>query len=123
MWVTAIISVSLLFSPCLADIKELSSHFTDLSPDPRGLGADGAADVDTIPLDFHRENTVTSDLIFDGFEDDDYIDFDKILSEGSDDYTYVYCVLVDCVEVVKITVMVIKLMVITLLELREIILF
>ncbi|XP_068594685.1 heparin cofactor 2 [Brachionichthys hirsutus] len=86
MWVIAVIYVAcILASPSLAGIKDLSSHFSDSNPDPRGL-EEGAVDIENIPLEFHKENTVTNDLIFDGFEDEDYIDFDKILAAGSDDY-------------------------------------
>ncbi|KAF3695571.1 Heparin cofactor 2 Heparin cofactor II [Channa argus] len=87
MWVITAISVAcLLVSPSLAGIKDLSSHFTDPKPDPRGFEPEGAVDIQALPLEFHKENTVTNDL-FDGFEDEDYIDFDKILAMGSDDYT------------------------------------
>lgn len=87
MWVFTVISVvCMLVSPSLAGIKELSSHFNDPNPNPRGLEPGGALDADAIPLEYHKENTVTNDLVFDGFEDEDYIDFDKILAAGSDDY-------------------------------------
>ncbi|XP_074525887.1 heparin cofactor 2 [Halichoeres trimaculatus] len=87
MWVVTVISVAcLLVSPSLAGIKELSTHFTDPQPDPKSFEG-GTVDIGDIPLEFHKENTVTNDLVFDGFEDEDYIDFDKILSAGSDDYT------------------------------------
>lgn len=87
MWAITIITVAcLLVSPSLAGIKDLKIHFTDPKPDPRGIEPDGAVEADAIPLEFHKENTVTNDLIFDGFEDEDYIDFDKILALGSDDY-------------------------------------
>ncbi|XP_072289081.1 heparin cofactor 2 [Eucyclogobius newberryi] len=76
----------LLVSPSLAGIKELSSHFSISTQNPRGFDQLGPVDVEAIPLDFHRENTVTNDLVLDGFEDEDYIDFDKILAAGSDDY-------------------------------------
>lgn len=82
MWVITVISVAcLLINPSLGGIKDLSSHFTDPIPDPRSFEL-----VTAMPLAFHKENTVTNDLIFDGFEDEDYIDFDKILAAGSDDY-------------------------------------
>uniref|UniRef100_A0A3B4VMN1 Serpin peptidase inhibitor, clade D (heparin cofactor), member 1 n=1 Tax=Seriola dumerili TaxID=41447 RepID=A0A3B4VMN1_SERDU len=87
MWVITIFFVaSLLVSPSWAGIKDLGSHFTDPQPDPRRFEPDGTVDIEAIPLDFHKENTVTNDLVFDGFEDEDYIDFDKILAAGSDDY-------------------------------------
>jgi len=83
MWVFTVLSTAcLLASPALAGIKDLSTHFSqpESEPDPRGLDQAG---------DFHKENTVTSDLPFDGFDDEDYIDFDKILAED-DDYRQVY---------------------------------
>ena len=89
MWVFTVISAAwLLASPAQAGIKELNLHFSEPTsdPDPRGFDQAGLTDMDAIPLDFHKENTVTSDLPYDGFDDDDYIDFDKILAEGSDDY-------------------------------------
>ncbi|XP_026176983.1 heparin cofactor 2 [Mastacembelus armatus] len=87
MWVITVISVAcLLVSPSLAGIKEISSHFTDPKPDPRGFEPEGGLDVQALPVEFHKENTVTNDLVFDGFEDEDYIDFDKIIAAGSDDY-------------------------------------
>lgn len=87
MVVFAIISVAcLLISPSLAGIKKLSIHFNDPTPNPRGFNQGGAVDIEAIPLEFHKENTVTNDLVFEGFEDEDYIDFDKILEAGSDDY-------------------------------------
>lgn len=89
MWVTTAVCVAcLLVSPSLAGIKDLGSHFTDPNPDPdpRGFEPGGAVDIEAIPLDFHKENTVTNDLVFDGFEDEDYIDFDAILAAGGDDY-------------------------------------
>lgn len=87
MWVIAIIcAASVMVCPSLGGIKELESHFS--TPDPNrteAVVADGS-DMEAIPLDFHKENTITNELIFDGFEDEDYIDFDKILAAGSDDY-------------------------------------
>ncbi|XP_062237563.1 heparin cofactor 2 [Platichthys flesus] len=87
MWVITVISAAcLLVTPSLADVKDLSSHFSDPLLEPRGLEPDGTVNIEAIPLEFHKENTVTNDLVFDGFEDEDYIDFDKILEAGSDDY-------------------------------------
>ncbi|KAM4616875.1 heparin cofactor 2 [Polymixia lowei] len=86
MWVIIYVAC-LLVTPCLAGIKELGSHFDPTaSPDLRGFDHQGVMDIEAIPLDFHKENTVTNDLAFDGFDDEDYIDFDKFLTEGSDDY-------------------------------------
>lgn len=86
MWVIPIICVAcVMVSSSSAGIKDLSTHFSDPKEKPKGF-EEGAVDTDTNPLEFHKENTVTNDLIFDGFEDEDYIDFDKILAAGSDDY-------------------------------------
>lgn len=88
MWLVAIIcAASVMVRPSLGGIKDLDSHFSP-SPEPNRTQEveAGALDMEAIPLDFHRENTVTNELIFDGFEDEDYIDFDKILAAGSDDY-------------------------------------
>uniref|UniRef100_A0A8C6WG38 Serpin peptidase inhibitor, clade D (heparin cofactor), member 1 n=1 Tax=Neogobius melanostomus TaxID=47308 RepID=A0A8C6WG38_9GOBI len=76
----------LLVSPSLAGIKDLSSHFSISNQKPRGFDQLDPVDIETIPLDFHKDNTVTNDLVLDGFEDEDYIDFEKILAAGSDDY-------------------------------------
>ncbi|XP_067084181.1 heparin cofactor 2 [Osmerus mordax] len=91
-----LIAVSCLLADlCQGGIKDLGSHFSSPSPqpdpNPRSLGQggalEGAQDVEALPLDFHQENTVTSDLPLEGYEDEDYIDFDKILAEGGDDYS------------------------------------
>ncbi|XP_067250378.1 heparin cofactor 2 isoform X1 [Chanodichthys erythropterus] len=93
MWVfQVIVVVSLLSSPTLAGVKDLESHFGGVEKeklvDARGLSPDGGnTDMESIPLDFHRENTVTNDLPLEGLDDEDYIDFDKILAEGEDDYS------------------------------------
>ncbi|KAM9465638.1 heparin cofactor 2-like isoform 1-T1 [Salvelinus alpinus] len=96
MWVVTIIAVSCLFvGTSLAGVKDLGSHFRfydqsptpNTEPDPRGLSQGGALDMENIPLEFHKENTVTNNLPLEGFEDEDYIDFDKILAEGGDDYS------------------------------------
>lgn len=90
MWIFQVIVVaSLLSSPALAGVKDLSSHFEkEKLVDARGISPDGGnTDIESIPLDFHRENTVTNDLPLEGLEDEDYLDFDKILAEGEDDYS------------------------------------
>ncbi|KAL1246657.1 hypothetical protein QQF64_034429 [Cirrhinus molitorella] len=91
MWLVPVILASLLSSPTLAGVKDLGSHFTGHEKekvDARGLSPNGEnTDMESIPLDFHRENTVTNDLPLEGLEDEDYIDFDKILAEGEDDYS------------------------------------
>lgn len=87
MWVIAVIcAASVMVRPSLGGIKDLDSHFSTAGPNKTHEVGAGALDMEAAPLDFHKENTVTNDLIFDGFEDEDYIDFDKILAAGSDDY-------------------------------------
>lgn len=75
----------LLSTPAWAGIKSLESHFDDpvtKAPpgDPRSFDGAGS-NMDPIPDEFHKENTVTNDL-----EYEDYLDFDKILAMGEDDY-------------------------------------
>ena len=62
-----LIAVSCLLADlCQGGIKDLGSHFSSPSPQPRSLGQggalEGAQDVEALPLDFHQENTVTNDL-------------------------------------------------------------
>lgn len=79
MWVITILCVAcVMVGPSLGGIKDLESHFSTSAPEPRGFGRE--------VVEFHKENTVTNDLIIDDFEDEDYIDFDKILAAGGDDY-------------------------------------
>lgn len=86
MWVITILCVAcVMVGPSLGGIKDLESHFRTPTPEPRGFDGE-VVDMEAIPLEFHKENTVTNDLIFEDFEDEDYIDFDKILAAGSDDY-------------------------------------
>lgn len=93
MWVFQVtVVVSLLSSPTLAGVKDLEIHFggdeKEKLVDARGLSPDGGnTNMESIPLDFHRENTVTNDLPLEGLDEEDYIDFDKILAEGEDDYS------------------------------------
>ncbi|KAL7885203.1 hypothetical protein AOLI_G00079730 [Acnodon oligacanthus] len=97
MWVLSlVVTAFLLATPALGGVKDLSSHFSfhesekdgAKAVDPRGLPQGGEDLVmESIPLDFHRENTVTNDLALEGLEEEDYIDFDKILAGGDDDYT------------------------------------
>ncbi|KAJ8380337.1 hypothetical protein SKAU_G00011150 [Synaphobranchus kaupii] len=92
MWFLTVVAVScLLLSPTHGGVKDLGEHFSSQDQggaqpvDPRSRSQGGEVDMEAIPLDFHKENTVTSDLPAGDFEDDDYIDFDKYLSE--DDYS------------------------------------
>ncbi|KAG7481042.1 hypothetical protein MATL_G00062490 [Megalops atlanticus] len=89
-----VVAVSYLFlSPTHAGVKDLTGHFSNYDPTQppaagaRGLALGGELDMESIPIDFHKENTVTNDLPTEDFEDDDYLDFDKILAEEDDDYS------------------------------------
>lgn len=87
MWLLTIIcAASVTVAPALAGIKALDSHFSAPNANATQEPEVGALDLGSIPPDFHKENTVTNELIFDGFDDVDYLDFDKILEAGSDDY-------------------------------------
>lgn len=81
-----------MVSSSLAETKDLTSPFIDPKLDPQGIEGT-EVDIEAIPLEFHKENTVTKEIIFDGFEDEDYIDFDKILAAGSDEYLWVLTIL------------------------------
>ncbi|KAL2092536.1 hypothetical protein ACEWY4_012334 [Coilia grayii] len=81
MWslaVTLSSCVLLLVTPARAGIKSLESHFDEA---PTMLPIKPRSDTETISDDFHKQNTVTNDLDY-----EDYIDFDKILAIGEDDY-------------------------------------
>ncbi|XP_066545540.1 heparin cofactor 2 [Amia ocellicauda] len=92
MWFLTVVTLAcLLASPSLAGVKDLGIHFSPsgtVQPiGPRGPASGGAPDMEAIPPEFHKENTVTNDLPFDGgFEEEDYIDFEKLLAED-DDYS------------------------------------
>ncbi|XP_075424655.1 heparin cofactor 2 isoform X1 [Ascaphus truei] len=70
----------------LCGVKDLLGHFDGDSKIIVPRGSQGNVDqaLDRLPPEFHRENTVTNDLIPDGEEEEDYLDFDKIF--GEDDY-------------------------------------
>ncbi|XP_058246187.1 heparin cofactor 2 isoform X2 [Hemibagrus wyckioides] len=95
MWVLLVIATAfLLNAPALGGVKDLSSHFsfydknnamainTQILPQ----GGDNLQMESESP-DFDQDNTVTKDLPMEGLEEEDYIDFEKILAEGDDDYT------------------------------------
>ncbi|NXM32446.1 HEP2 protein, partial [Oxyruncus cristatus] len=74
--------LALLITSTFGGIKDFAEHFESLK------GAqpleNGTFDMPDLPLEFHRENTITNDLIPEEEEEEDYLDLDKILSE--DDY-------------------------------------
>lgn len=83
------VAVLILAAPALGGLKDIGLHFSfsekneTASVHPRGI----PQNIQSESSDFYRDNTVTKDLPLDGVEDDDYIDFDKILAEDRDDYT------------------------------------
>ncbi|KAL8180328.1 UNVERIFIED_CONTAM: Heparin cofactor 2 [Gekko kuhli] len=64
----------------LCEVKDLQEHFEQLSGthsvNPRGAYGDGTH----LSPEFHRENTLTNDWSVEE-EEDDYLDFDQLLSE------------------------------------------
>lgn len=83
-----------LNAPALGGVKDLSSHFgfyekNNAAPTNHQILSQGADNLpmESVSPDFHQDNTITKDLPLEGLEEEDYIDFDKILAEGDDDYT------------------------------------
>lgn len=94
MWIILVLATTfLLNAPALGGVKDLSSHFSFyeknnvMATNPQTLpeGGDNIS-IESVSPDFHQDNTVTKDLPLEGFEEEDYIDFEKILAED-DDYT------------------------------------
>lgn len=94
MWILLVIAITFqLNAPALGGVKDLRSHFSFYEKNnatainaqilPQG---DDNLQMESVSPDFHQDNTVTKDLPLDSFEEEDYIDFDKILAEGDDDY-------------------------------------
>ncbi|KAL4646571.1 heparin cofactor 2 [Arapaima gigas] len=91
MWLLTFVAVScLLPSPSHGGIKDLSLHFSILSQnqsqpiDPRRFSDAKILEMEDIPLDYHKENTVTNELPTEDTDNEDYVDFDKILAEDDD---------------------------------------
>ncbi|XP_030075459.1 heparin cofactor 2 [Microcaecilia unicolor] len=81
-------AISLLIPLATSGVKHMMEHFTG---EPEALLLHGShrnntQTVDALPLEFHKENTVTNDLMAEEEEEEDYLDLDKILGE-SDDYS------------------------------------
>ncbi|KFV76877.1 Heparin cofactor 2, partial [Struthio camelus australis] len=64
-------------------IKDFSEHFESLKD--AHSHENGTYDMPNFPPEFHRENTITNDLIPEEEGEEDYLDLDKIL--GEDDYS------------------------------------
>ncbi|NWX87071.1 HEP2 protein, partial [Nothoprocta ornata] len=75
-------ALALFITSTFCGIKDFSEHFESLKDaDQRD---NGTYDMRNLPVEFHKENTITNDLIPEEEEEDDYLDFEKIL--GEDDY-------------------------------------
>ncbi|KAM3940038.1 heparin cofactor 2 [Leptodactylus fuscus] len=72
----------LLISSALCGVKDLNEHF-ERSDGVSSLGARGLPPQSELSL---QDDTVTNDLIPEGDDDEDYLDFDKIFGE-EDDYS------------------------------------
>ncbi|XP_062855585.1 heparin cofactor 2 [Trichomycterus rosablanca] len=94
MWLLSVTAaVLILAAPALGGLKDISLHFSvpekndTTAVDPRGIPQGPNLKTKSEPSDYYRDNTVTKDLPLDGLEEEDYIDFDKILAEDRDDYS------------------------------------
>ncbi|XP_069817210.1 heparin cofactor 2 [Dendropsophus ebraccatus] len=72
----------LLISSALCGVKDLHEHFDKSDGEP-SLGARGLPPQSELSL---QDETVTNDLIPEGDDDEDYLDFDKILEGEDEDY-------------------------------------
>ncbi|KYO25476.1 heparin cofactor 2 [Alligator mississippiensis] len=77
-------ALSLIVTSAFCEIKDFSEHFRSIKNGD--LQENGSHDMPNLPLEFHRENTITNDLIAEEEEEDDYLDLEKILNED-DDYS------------------------------------
>ncbi|XP_070618927.1 heparin cofactor 2 [Erythrolamprus reginae] len=88
-WGSAAFSLTISLVWC--GIKDLQGHFDQVDEEaqslhPRGLLRNETIWMSNLPPEFHQENTVTNDLSVEGEEEEeeDYLDFDKILGEDDD---------------------------------------
>ncbi|XP_041078561.1 heparin cofactor 2-like [Polyodon spathula] len=80
MWFLVVVAVASLFpSPTHCGVKELGLHF-----DLPELGDVKPVPLEEIPTDYHKENTLTNTLLDEELDEEDYIDFDKLLAEDDD---------------------------------------
>ncbi|XP_025947738.1 heparin cofactor 2 [Apteryx rowi] len=75
-------ALALIITSTFCGIKDFSEHFESLND--AHPHENGTYDMSNFPPEFHRENTITNDLIPEEEEEEDYLDFEKIL--GEDDY-------------------------------------
>ncbi|NXD07325.1 HEP2 protein, partial [Nothocercus nigrocapillus] len=75
-------ALALFITSTFCGIKDFSEHFESLKDAHQH--DNGTYDMENLPVEFHKENTITNDLIPEEEEEEDYLDFEKIL--GEDDY-------------------------------------
>ncbi|GCB78777.1 hypothetical protein scyTo_0015877 [Scyliorhinus torazame] len=85
-----ILSAYLVPVPTLCGVKPLHEHFyTEATGKPAhpqaSLDSEDLA-IESAQMQFHKDNTLTQELLPEGEEEDDYLDFDKLLAEEDDDY-------------------------------------
>ncbi|NXD78870.1 HEP2 protein, partial [Halcyon senegalensis] len=78
-----LLTVALIITSTLCGVKDFTEHFESLKDGQQH--ENGTYDMPNLPPEFHRENTITNDLIPEEEEEEDYLDLDKIL--GEDDYS------------------------------------
>ncbi|XP_069071317.1 heparin cofactor 2 [Pleurodeles waltl] len=91
--VLAVAALCLLLAVADCGVKDLSEHFEAPGIGPRGHQGNESQVLDTLPPDFHKDNTVTNDLIP---EEEDYLDLDEIFGEDEE-----YGDVIDSAPVVK----------------------
>ncbi|NXN25501.1 HEP2 protein, partial [Nycticryphes semicollaris] len=75
--------LALIITSTFCGVKDFTEHFESLKDaQPH---ENGTYNMPNLPPEFHRENTITNDLIPEEEEEEDYLDLDKIL--GEDDYS------------------------------------
>lgn len=78
-----LLALALMITSTFCGVKDFSEHFESLKD--AQTHENGTYDMPNLPPEFHRENTITNDLIAEEEEEEDYLDLDKIL--GEDDYS------------------------------------
>ncbi|XP_067862196.1 heparin cofactor 2 [Heptranchias perlo] len=85
-----ILSVYLIPVPMFCGVKPLDEHFNPKATGeplrPRTNLDSEDPDIESMQIQFHKDNTLTQDLLPEGEEEDDYLDFDRLLAEEDDDY-------------------------------------
>ncbi|XP_010118571.1 PREDICTED: heparin cofactor 2 [Chlamydotis macqueenii] len=78
-----LLALALIITSTFCGVKDFTEHFESLKD--AQSHENGTYDMPNLPPEFHRENTITNDLIAEEEEEEDYLDLDKIL--GEDDYS------------------------------------